>query len=155
MTIVSKSPLVHFVIEILLHWLFARLGGKNWLFFSILWLFDPFFELLLSPTPGQLYWIRRGECACKKLFQKNVYPSWDLGDQFSRKIEFFGKTTFSFDFFGVIIRDKSDCRRKVMGVYEVKLFIKIKGKVKNQKFFSFFCDFGAYFKRLPRQEQRT
>ena len=149
MTIVSKSPLVNFVIEILLHWLFARLGGKNWLFFSIFWLFDPFFELRLSPTQVQCYWTRRGESACKKLFKKNVYPIWDLGDQFSRKNEFLGKTPFSFDFFGVVIRDKNDCRQKVMGVNEVKFFIKIKGKVKNQIFFSLFSWLLGLFQKAP------
>ena len=66
-TIVSNSPLVKFSIESLLHGFFAGWGRKNWPIFSNLWLFDPFFELQVSPTRSQHYWTRRDKSACKKL----------------------------------------------------------------------------------------
>ena len=42
-----------------------------------------------------------------------------------------------------------------MGVYEAKLFMKIKRKSQKSQKFTFLGDFGAYFKGLPRQVQRT
>ena len=85
---------------------------------SIFWLFRLLFGIFASPNPGKSFYTPRGGNTGKKLHKKNINPIWDLGDQFSRKNDFFAKTLLSFDFLGVIIRDKNDCRRKIMGVYE-------------------------------------
>ena len=85
---------------------------------SIFWLFRQLFEIFVSPNPGKSFYTPRGGNTGKNLHQKNINPIWVLGDQFSRKNDFFPKTAISFDFLGVVIRNEIDCRRKIMGVYE-------------------------------------
>ena len=128
---------------------FCQVGGQKLTLFFNFVTFWPIFWTLTFPNPRTtLLDSSRGVCMQKIVLEKclpKLRSRWPIFPQNWN----FGQNTVFFWFFGVIIKDKIDCRRKVMGVYEVKLFIKIKGKVKNQNFFSVFLWLWGIFQKAP------
>ena len=67
------------------------------------------------------------------------------------KISFWQFLGFSADFFVELNKSKNSCRKKLVGVYQAQLFIKIIRRSRNSKKLFFWSgNIGPYFKRVLR-----
>ena len=67
------------------------------------------------------------------------------------KISFWQFLGFSVDFFVGLHKNKNSCRKKLVGVYQAQLFIKIIGRSRISKKLIFWSgNIGPYFKRVLR-----